>query len=312
MHRRQLIAAIGTSTGIALAGCSGNSSGGEDTEAAFELITEENQIIATFDEDQAIESFQILGADGGSIGSETVEGAETRLTLFSNGLTGIADYTQYVNETLEIVAIDENQEEIDTIEFAYSPEIEINDITADTEATEFDINVDNSIEWPITVFAEFIFNEEASKEISQAEIVETQRDETLDERPEEINSISFSRNSQEYVVNNGGVSDETGDLVSGNAEDSTVSVSYVNAGGAESGLGDYEYNPFDTTRAEEVADVDEQVTLPAELTIVLSDNIEKQYDIELLIDGFQTAVQDLGGDITYRPKEITLETIEER
>lgn len=312
MRRRQLIAAIGTSTGIALAGCSGNSGGGGSTEAAFELIAEENQILATFSEDQGIESFQILDAEGSSIGSESVEGAETRLTLFSNDLAGIADYTQYVDETLEIVAIDESQEEIDTIEFVYTPEIEINDITADTEATEFDITVDNTIEWPITVFAEFTFNQEASKEISQAEIVETQRDESLDERPEEINSISFGRNSQEYVVNNGGVSDETGDLVPGNAEGSTVSVSYANAGGAESGLGDYEYNPFDTTRAEEVADVDEQVTLPAELTIILSDNIEKQYDIELVIDGFQTEVQELGGDITYRPEEITLETIEER
>lgn len=320
MRRRKFVGTVSVSATTILAGCASNSSdnGGspeEDDDAPFELLfDDDNNIVATFDRDSDIAGFQIIGPDGAEVGSMSAgDGAESRVTLMKSDLgesderiiTGV-EFTDHIDETLEIIAFNEESEEIGDKEFSYSPSVNVLDTKINNEEKQFEITLENSIQWPVELSAEIIFP------IDQVQIdpveLETSGDPDLEFRDSQLSIVSGGGGGADYSIES-----EDQKMISED-EETTITIPYelVDSNIVIEGFGTVE--SFRDVTLEDAENIEEQFSVTGTVNIELSPSSVEEYELELIFDNLITEVENPehgSSAVFYNPGDIILESFEE-
>lgn len=319
MRRRRVIAAIGSSTAITLAGCVGGSGGTNDgtvsgggtndntlKNSKFELSVDETDIVAEFERDK-IDYFQILGSDGSGLETFPVTGAETTVTLMvmdPDAVSGIS-YTEHVDETLEIIAFNEKGEQIGSREFTYSPEVDVVGGSVNSEDKKFEFRI-NKTNWPVK--ARIIMNPgDAQPEVEPADVTFVDGADVEDSREQFPNPIQSSYRDT---------------VTMGETDEKVVTLPYVLANKYGDGLGHGE--SFFDREIEEAEDIEQNISFTANLSIAWPftfptdvENVrEQEYNVRMSIEGFDTEIRENydGSPIylQYIPKNISIESVNKK
>jgi len=313
MQRRKFIASAGASASIALAGCAGDSGIGG---APFDLEFDDGDLIATYDRDDDIDEFQILASDGSQVDRLRLgDGAESRVIVLSSTIgdrnraeTGREEFTELIDEELEIVALDSEGDEIGSVEFVYSPHVDLADFIVNTEEQQFEIVLHNVGDGLVEISPVMEITE--GVEIEPVEIETTEGSDT-DSRLDEIEVISedylYTSPSEEYTI-----SDE---------EEKEISLEYDDRfAEPDNSMALGETEDFYNAEIEDAADVDEELSFVAELDLEITGDTPTDlgiFELEFTVDGITTDIDtiDYGSVtryvVTYLPGDIAIESFEE-
>jgi len=312
MNRRQLIAGMGTVAIGAIAGCSGGGESGSSTSAnQFDISIEEEYVVANLEEESEISSIQVLGPGGSEVGSGSVSGSATRVEIIPTGFADVGfndPLTTYIDETISFVALNESEEEIDRLNYQYSPEIVLNNVMVEEEVVQIDVK--NNGNGPAQINPNIISDEHYQIPLAEIQGAEINRIDTklpisqeyetnaqVGARMSDTESTSFFFNANPVVVpENENVSLDKD--ISSQASSTTLRENFDWFTAIE--------NTYQRIRSDDVViePIDETVTIPAEIRFeVTGREQQKSQGIEFSVEGYDTSLAS-ESTILYEPRDI--------
>ena len=304
MRRREFNLAVGGGAITLLAGCAGNGAGG-NAGAPFDTSFEEGSLIATFSEDTNIDFLQIIGPDGSEVGlPHLIEGAETRKSLMNMG-----DLSEFNDETLEIVAFNEEENELGSVEVTYAPDLEVVGMESDNQAQEFISNIENVGTGPdiVSISMEVPVNQ---VQADPAE-VRTSGDPEVNNRSSEISVVTSQFGDN---ISLGELSSTR--IPGGEQRELTIAYEFSQEESPE-GFGTIEDLYANRGSIEDVEDIDEDFSISGELSLKPRVEPDERYNIEIIINGLETEIipqeefweeeeDNVPYEIVYTPIDITV------
>lgn len=351
MNRRKLIVGAGSAMIGVSSGCTGiggsepltSEKEGDkaDSVAAvsdttnFEIEVRENHLVAITEEDHKIDQVQVLNSEGSEINSASVTGQETRIdvidTGFNSGDTGLVDY---IDEPVQIIALDESGDEITQIEFEYSPSVSLSDIYSSEDV--IDLQIESVGNGGAYTNARILFNR---FEIPLADIGVTFGSDSSLVDAEDLEDTEYTTNREPLYL---GDKDHSNPYIGATPQEeksSTISINSSPEFIQQSDEIEVKYKNLESEKflsfevleidhgltfgevdSVNVSDMDEKVDSNIDVELSISGVKEKQiYDAELTVNGFNTSVSSIsrvaGGTgsaavaILYEPKEFKFSNI---
>lgn len=331
--RRRVLALTGSGAMIGLAGCSGsteneNEGGGgqsENNNAPFEIEIGEEAVFAEVESESNIAYFQVLSPEGSAISSAGVSGAATRTKLMDTGITSYSlensNLLAHPNETLQVVALNSEEEEISRIELSYSPDIDPTEYSVNTEESQTKITLSNVGNGPVSLIPKIMFPPGETK-IEQAEVETSGEITRVDEK---LTLLGIRTNIQETNYESNPDLFSQIQLIPGEntatpekiiPTDSQKEFVFLHPGKNFFGITE-QFGISGEDVDANASDLDETVVISGNLNLQLKGfDSPVQYNLEVTIDGFNTSYRTsyLGttpvGEIVYTPKSIEITKIE--